>query len=108
MITFTRLERVSFAHSLVYLALLIVAFGLHNPQPATFILGLSHGVLWIGMSLVCLGAARARIIPLRVAVAVTVLGGIGPFFGSAEFVREGRRRAGAPTPGATQSADPGR
>jgi hypothetical protein len=96
-ITFARLERVSFVHSLVYLALLIVAFGLHNPQPETFILGLSHGLLWIGMSLVCLNAARMRIIPLRVAVAVAVLGGIGPFFGSAEFVRESRRRARAST-----------
>jgi hypothetical protein len=93
MISFERLEIVSFFHSLVYLALLIVAFGLGNPQPYTFILGLSHGVLWIGMSLVCLAAVRLRVIPLRIAVAVAVLGGIGPFFGSAEFVREQRSRA---------------
>jgi hypothetical protein len=92
MVTFERLEAVSFFHSLVYLALLIVAFGLGNPQPYTFILGLSHGVLWIGMSLVCLAAVRLRVIPLRIAVAVAVLGGIGPFFGSAEFVREQRAR----------------
>ena len=38
-----------------------------------------------------------RMLPLRIAVAVAVLGGIGPFFGSAEFVREQRRRA-APRP----------
>jgi len=95
MITFERLEAVSFFHSLVYLALLIVAFGLGNPQPYTFILGLSHGVLWIGMSLVCLAAVRLRVIPLRIAVAVAVLGGIGPFFGSAEFVRTQRARARA-------------
>ena len=93
MISFTRLKRVSFLHSLIYTALLIVAFGLDNPQPETFILGLSHGLLWIGMSLVCLAAVRLRIIPLRIAVAVAVLGGIGPFFGSAEFIREQRRRA---------------
>ena len=68
---------------------------MHNPQPETFILGLSHGLLWIGMSLACLYAARARVIPLRIAVAVAVLGGIGPFFGSAEFMREQRRRARA-------------
>jgi hypothetical protein len=89
---FSALKYASFAHSLVYLALLIVAFGLHNPEPETFILGLSHGLLWIGMSLVCMAAVRLRIIPLRVAVAVAVLGGIGPFFGSAEFIREQRRR----------------
>ena len=91
-ITFRRLELASFVHSLVYLALLIVAFGLGNPQPYTFILGLLHGLLWIGMSLVCLAAVRLRVIPLRIAVAVAVLGGIGPFFGSAEFIREQRRR----------------
>jgi hypothetical protein len=92
-ITFNRLKHVSFFHSLVYLSLLIVAFGFNNPQPETFILGLSHGLLWIGMSLVCLVAVRLRIIPLRIAVAVAVLGGIGPFFGSFEFVRDERRRA---------------
>jgi len=92
-ITFERLERVSFLHSAVYTALLIVAFAFHNPEPATFILGLSHGLLWIAMSLVCLLAVRLRILPLRIAVAVAVLGGIGPFFGSAEFIREQRRRA---------------
>jgi hypothetical protein len=45
------------------------------------------------MALTCLYAARVHIIPLRVAVAVAVLGGIGPFFGSFEFIREERRRA---------------
>ena len=95
MITFKRLERVSFVHSLIYLALLIVGFGLGKPEPETFILGLAHGLLWIGMSLVCLAAVRLRILPLRVAVAVAVLGGIGPFIGSVEFIREDRRRARA-------------
>jgi hypothetical protein len=32
---------------------------------------------------------------MRTAFAVTVLGGLAPFFGSWEFVREGRRRDGA-------------
>ena len=40
------------------------------------------------MSLACIAAARLRIVSLRLAVAVAVLGGIGPFFGSYEFVRE--------------------
>ena len=98
MIRFATLKYVSFFHSLVYLALLIVAFALHNPEPETFILGLTHGVLWIGMSLACLAAVRLRRVPLRVAGAVAVLGGIGPFFGSAEFVREERRRNRAAQP----------
>jgi len=92
-LTFAGLRRMSFAHSLVYLALLVCAFLAHSPQPATFLLGLTHGVVWIGMSLACIAAARLRVVPLRLAVAVAVLGGIGPFFGSWEFVREQRRRA---------------
>lgn len=93
MITFRRLECVSFAHSLIYFGLLFSWLGLHNRQPETVILGYTHGGLWILMALACLYAARVRIIPLRVAVAVAVLGGIGPFFGSIEFVREERRRS---------------
>jgi hypothetical protein len=92
-VTFRRLEAVSFTHSAIYAALLICAFAAGSPQPATFILGLSHGLLWIGMSLVCLAAARARIIPFWLAVTVAVLGGLGPFFGSAGFVRAERRRS---------------
>jgi len=90
-LTFGRLKAASFTHSCVYLALLICAFALGGPQPETFILGLTHGLMWIGMSLVCLAAARLRIVSVRLAVAVVVLGGIGPFFGSYEFIREGRR-----------------
>jgi hypothetical protein len=82
----------SLIHSAVYLALLYTAFLGDKPEPATFVLGLTHGLLWIGMSLACLAALRARVIPLRVAVAVAVLGGLGPFVGSFEFLRERRRR----------------
>jgi hypothetical protein len=91
-VAFTTLKWVSLFHSCVYLCLLLCAFALGNPQPETFVLGLSHGLLWIFMSVVCLAAVRARLVPLRLAVAVAVLGGIGPFFGSYEFLREQRRR----------------
>jgi len=91
-ITFGRLEVASFTHSCVYLALLICAFALHSPQPETFVLGLAHGLLWIAMSLICIAAARARIIPYWLAVTVAVLGGLGPFAGSIGFVIEERRR----------------
>ena len=70
------------------MALLICAFAAGKPEPATFVLGLTHGLLWIFMSLACITAARFRIVSLRLAVAVAVLGGIGPFFGSYEFIRE--------------------
>jgi hypothetical protein len=92
-ITFRRLEVASFTHSTVYLALLICAFVLGNPQPETFILGLSHGLIWIAMSLVCIAAARMRVIPFWLAVTVAVIGGLGPFAGSIGFVVADRRRA---------------
>lgn len=94
MSAFNVLKLTSFGHSCVYLALLLCAFALGKPEPATFVLGLTHGLLWIGMSLACILATRLRIVSLRLAVAVAVLGGIGPFFGSAEFLREQHRRSG--------------
>ena len=97
-LTFTRLKWTSFAHSLVYLSLLVCAFAAGNPEPETFVLGLAHGLLWILMSLACIAAARLRIVSLRLAVAVAVLGGIGPFFGSYEFVRAERLRARSAEP----------
>lgn len=98
-VTFRRLEAVSFFHSCVYLALLVNAFALGGPQPWNTILGLSHGLLWIAMSLVCIAAARWRVIPFWLAVTVAVLGGLGPFFGSAGFIYEMRRPAGKPPTG---------
>ena len=59
---------------------------------------MAHGLGWIAM---CVAArsprVRARVIPLRLGVAVAVLGAVGPFVGSYEFVREERRRARAGT-----------
>jgi len=94
-ITLRRLEVVSCTHSCIYLALLLCAFVLGNPEPPTFILGLGHGLIWIAMSLTCLAAARARVIPLWLAVTVAVLGGLGPFCGSIGFIVESRRRRAA-------------
>jgi hypothetical protein len=91
-LSFTRLMAVSLVHSCVYTALLVCGFAAGKPEPLTTVLGYTHGILWIGMSLACIAATRARVIPLRVAVAVAVLGGIGPFFGSFEFIRERARR----------------
>ena len=98
MVTFRRLEAVSFTHSTIYVALLICAFALHNPQPETFVLGMAHGLLWIGMSLVCIAAARLRIIPFWLAVTVAVVGGLGPFAGTIGFVIVERRRGHARDP----------
>lgn len=96
-VTFRRLEAVSFTHSAIYLGLLVCAFALSSPQPETFILGMAHGCLWIGMSLVCIAAARARVIPYWLAVTVAVLGGLGPFAGTIGFIVAERRRRAAST-----------
>jgi len=95
LITFRRLEVASFTHSTIYLALLVCAFVLGSPQPETFILGLSHGVIWIVMSLLCIDAARRHVIPYWLAVTVAVIGGLGPFAGTIGFVIADRRRAAA-------------
>lgn len=92
-VTFRRLELASFTHSLIYLGLLVCAFALGGPEPETFILGLAHGVIWIVMSLLCIDAARRRVIPFWLAVTVAVIGGLGPFAGSAGFVLADRRRS---------------
>jgi hypothetical protein len=91
-VTFGRLEAISLIHSCVYFGLLVSAVLGGSGATSTWVLGWGHGILWIAMSLICLTAARYRVIPFWLAVAVAVLGGIGPFFGSAGFIRESRRR----------------
>ena len=89
--TFGQLKLGSFAHSLVYLGLLTasIAPGLDGP---TTVLGWAHGLGWIAMSVLCLAAVPRRVLSLRTAVAVVLLGGVGPFFGSLAFVLEDRAR----------------
>ena len=87
--SFKALEYASFTHSAIYAALLFAAF----TDRETLVLGWMHGIGWILMSIACLAAVRARVLPLRIAVAVVVLGGVGPFIGSIAFVLEERRRS---------------
>ena len=99
LLTFKRLEVLSFCHSAIYLALLTVWLvpGLHG---AEMVLGWCHGIGWIVMSILCLIAQRSGVVTLRLAVLVAVVGGIGPFAGTIGFVYESRhrakRRAGGP------------
>lgn len=85
-----RLRYVSYFHSAVYLALLYFAF-VNRDDDLVTVLGWTHGVLWIAMSLLCLEAVRRRLIPLWLGVMVAVVGGIGPFAGSVGFAVHKRR-----------------
>jgi hypothetical protein len=89
--SFTTLKYLSFTHSTIYAILLTVWLvpGLHALE---LVFGLAHGVGWIVMCLLCVEALRARVISLQLAVAVAVIGAVGPFVGSYEFIRESRRR----------------
>ncbi len=87
MITFRRLKYLSFTHSAVYFTLLVL-WAADLPRQA---FGWAHGVGWIVMSLLCIVAVRRRVIPLWLAVMVAVVGGVGPFAGTAGFLVAERR-----------------
>lgn len=90
LLTFRRLEVLSFAHSAIYLSLLTAS--VLDAERAITVLGWAHGIGWIVMSVLVLVALRQRIIPLWLAVMVAVVGGVGPFAGTIGFVVEDRRR----------------
>jgi hypothetical protein len=90
LLTFGRLKALSFTHSGIYLALLTVWL-VPGLATAEQIFGWAHGIGWIAMSLLSVAAVRARVIPLWLGVTVAVIGGIGPFAGSAGFVVQERR-----------------
>lgn len=107
-LSFGTLKRLSFTHSTIYICLLAVWLipGLASEE---MVFGFLHGIGWIVMVLLIFAALHAREVPLRTAFAVSVLGGIAPFFGSYEFVREGRRREAAePPPAGAHAAEPDR
>jgi len=91
-VTYRRLELASIVHSVVFIGLLVCAFVIGKPQPATFVLGFTHGALFMVMAAACIAAARYRMLPAEVVVAVIVFGGVGPFIGSAFFIRYAGRQ----------------
>jgi hypothetical protein len=91
LITFQRLKVLSFCHSGIYLVLLALWLG-HGPEGVKEVFGWAHGIGWILMSLLAIDAVRRRVIPLWLGVTVAIIGGVGPFAGSAGFVVEERRR----------------
>ena len=95
MITFTRLKYLSFTHSAIYLTLIVLAI---VDSPAKLYFGWAHGIGWIVISLLCIDAVRRRVLPLWLAVTVVVIGGLGPFAGSAGFIYYERRLRRQETP----------
>lgn len=89
--TFRQLKYLSFTHSAIYLTLLTVWL-VPGMKTGEMIFGWGHGIGWILMSLLCVDAVRRRVIPLWLAVFVAIIGGVGPFAGSAGFVYEERHR----------------
>ena len=90
--SFSTLKYLSFTHSAIYVALLVLA-ATGAADTLKYGLGWAHGIGWIVMSLLCVDAVRRRVIPLWLGVMVAVVGGVGPFAGSAGFVIAERRAA---------------
>jgi hypothetical protein len=90
-VTFEQLKLLSFTHSAIYLTLLTVWL-VPGLEGAERVFGWAHGIGWILMSLLCIDAVRRRVIPLWLGVTVAIIGGVGPFAGSAGFVVQERRR----------------
>lgn len=88
---FRVLKWLSFAHSAIYFTLCVLAVADVLPD-VKLVVGWMHGFGWIGMCVLTIAAVRAKVIPLWLGACVAVLGGVGPFIGSAGFVVEQRRR----------------
>src|SRR3954454_20427316 len=88
--SFRALKYLSFTHSAIYTALLVLAVT-GTADHAKYVLGWAHGIGWICMSLLCIDAVRRRGLPLWLGVVVAGVGGVGPFAGSAGFIYAERR-----------------
>ena len=94
--SFEQLKLLSFLHSAIYLTLLTVWLVPEMKGPE-MVFGWAHGIGWILMSLLAIDAVRRRMIPLWLGVTVAIVGGVGPFAGSAGFLVEEHRRSSAVT-----------
>ncbi len=76
----------------MYLVLLVAWLvpGLHGLEA---VFGMAHGLGWFAMCALVIVGLRQRLLDIRLAVAVAVLGAVGPFIGSYEFIRQDRARA---------------
>lgn len=87
---FRGLRTLALLHAGAYCALLVawVIPGLARP---TFVLGLTHGLLWIALSLATLVACGRRRVGWDVFACVAVLAAVIPLAGALGYLREERR-----------------
>jgi hypothetical protein len=86
-----QIKAASFTHSAVYAGLLI-AWIVPGLAGAEMVFGWAHGLGWFVMCGLAVAGLRLRLLDVRLAVAIAVLGAVGPFIGTYEFVRQDRRR----------------
>lgn len=89
---FRVLALASATHSVLFTGLMLCAFVLGKPQPATFWFGLTHGIMYLVMAVATAVAARIGTVSLTTALVVIVVGAAGPYLGTFDFYREWRRR----------------
>ena len=97
---FKLLRAMSFVNSTAFTALLFFWL-MPGYATETAVFGWIHGCLWIALSVLSIVAVRLHEIPFWLAVVVAVVGGVGPYAGTAGFVVETRNRrlaAAAGTP----------
>ena len=92
MTLFTLLKYLSFFSSVAF-ALLLFCWLAPGLETETAVMGWVHGFTWIGLALLAAYGQRRGAIPFWLAFLVVVIGGVGPFAGSAGFIYESRRRA---------------
>ncbi len=90
-ITRGAIKAASCTHSAVYAVLLTCWIAGWEGDVKTAA-GWGHGLGWFAMCGLAVAGLRRRLIDVRLAVAIAVLGAVGPFLGTAEFVRQDRRR----------------
>jgi hypothetical protein len=95
---FRLLRAMSFVNSTAFTALLLFWL-LPGFETETTVCGWMHGCLWIALSVLSIVAVQRHVIPFWLAVVVTVVGGVGPYAGTAGFVVESRNRRVAPMTG---------
>ena len=79
---FSLVKALSFFSSGAF-ALLLVCWLAPGFGPETAVLGWVHGITWIVLALLATYAQRRGVIPFWLAFLVVVIGGVGPFAGSA-------------------------